>query len=447
MPDAVEGPGGALLQQIGPLSPHRPPPAGPAVACRAEFDGGEASSAALQAKILRPAEHKAADTEAVGSVGPGSSRSETAREEEKEEGERVRLRLRAQRGWLMPDSLVAIVGGGIGGLATALALQQIGLRARVYERDSAFAVRRQGYGLTLSTTNSALTALGLLEELRQRDVPSRSHFVFKSDGETLGYFGNAFSQIEHGNRPLPDRGNLRVPRQVLRQMLLDRLAPGTVEWGHQLANFVDHPPAKGGAGGRVTLTFTSGKVVEAAALIGADGIHSVVRCRRRPAADPPGYLGVLAVVGITPVAHPLLDERGFYTLDGQMRMFTMPFSCAENGQPAQTMWQLSMSMPEVEARSLAASDPTDLLRELQCRCRDWHAPVPEMLRGTDPGSLWAAPLCDAHPPPAPKKGCSSAVTVLGDAAHPMGTLPLRAALTCCCGYVLLTYCGVLPNWQ
>ncbi len=386
--------------------------------------------------------------DSTGSVQPAArvSDEQLAGELSPRAAEEVRLRLRAQRGWLMPDSLVAIVGGGIGGLATALALQQAGLRARVYERDIAFAVRRQGYGLTLSTTNSALAALGLLEELRQRDVPSRSHFVFKSDGEVLGYFGNAFSKLEHGDRPLPDRGNLRVPRQVLRQMLLDRLAPGTVEWGHQLADFVDHPPAKGGAGGGVTLTFASGKVVEAAALIGADGIHSVVRCRRKPVADLPGYLGVLAVVGITPVTHPLLHERGFYTLDGRMRMFTMPFSRAEDGQPAQTMWQLSMSMPELEARSLAASDAADLLRELQCRCRDWHAPVPEMLRGTDPGSLWAAPLCDAHPPPAPKKGSSSAVTVLGDAAHPMGTPALCAAPTCCRRCASLICCGVLPNW-
>jgi salicylate hydroxylase len=333
-----------------------------------------------------------------------------------------RQQLRAQRGWLTPDSLVAVVGGGLGGLATALALQQAGLRARVYERDSGFAVRRQGYGLTLSTTNSALAALGLLEELRQRDVPSRSHFVFGSDGEILGYFGNALTGRGRGDRPLPDRGNLRVPRQVLRQMLLDRLAPGTVEWSCQLTDFAEHPAAKGGGGGGVTLTFASGEVVEAAALIGADGIHSAVRCQRRPLAQPPEYLGVLAVVGITEVAHPLLHERGFYTLDGQIRLFTMPFSRAAgpSGQPAQTMWQLSLSMPEAEARSLAAGGSAALLQELQRRCKDWHAPVPAMLHGTDPGALWAAPLCDAPPPPAPKKGSSSVVTVLGDAAHPMG---------------------------
>ena len=75
-----------------------------------------------------------------------------------------------RNGWLQPNQLVAIIGGGIGGLATAYALQQAGYAARVYERDESFGCRRQGYGLTLSTTNRALADLGLLAELRARDV-------------------------------------------------------------------------------------------------------------------------------------------------------------------------------------------------------------------------------------------------------------------------------------
>lgn len=88
-PGAAEGPGGALVQQIGSLTPHGPPPAGAAVASHDEFrvDGGEALSAALQAKTLRLAELQAEDTDAAGSVGPGSPWSETAREDAQEEEE------------------------------------------------------------------------------------------------------------------------------------------------------------------------------------------------------------------------------------------------------------------------------------------------------------------------------------------------------------------------
>ena len=52
---------------------------------------------------------------------------------------------RQRRGWLAPDDLVAVVGGGLGGLAAALALQQAGHRSvRVFERDGSFGARRQG---------------------------------------------------------------------------------------------------------------------------------------------------------------------------------------------------------------------------------------------------------------------------------------------------------------
>lgn len=57
--------------------------------------------------------------------------------------------------------VVAIIGGGIGGLALALALQHRNIRAVVYERDSSFAERKQGYGFTLQQGAAALKQLGV----------------------------------------------------------------------------------------------------------------------------------------------------------------------------------------------------------------------------------------------------------------------------------------------
>eukprot|EP01043_Picozoa_sp_COSAG02_P034687 COSAG02_NODE_2441_length_8858_cov_31.570271_2_plen_527_part_00 len=87
-PDAAEGGVGQLLRRVASLSPHGSPSAGTAAASRAEFDGGEALSEALQAKTLRLGELQADDIDAAGSVGPGSPGSEAAREEEGGEGER-----------------------------------------------------------------------------------------------------------------------------------------------------------------------------------------------------------------------------------------------------------------------------------------------------------------------------------------------------------------------
>lgn len=73
------------------------------------------------------------------------------------------------------------------GLAVALALQKRGCaNVTVYERDESFDQRPQGYGMTLTTTNTALADLGILDELRRRDTQSHSHYVFRQDGAILG---------------------------------------------------------------------------------------------------------------------------------------------------------------------------------------------------------------------------------------------------------------------
>ena len=73
---------------------------------------------------------------------------------------------------------VAVVGGGLSGLATALALQKIGIDCTVFEKDKCFSDRMQGYGLTLTNNpKGPLSTLGLLDECIRRDCPSNAHWV------------------------------------------------------------------------------------------------------------------------------------------------------------------------------------------------------------------------------------------------------------------------------
>ena len=328
---------------------------------------------------------------------------------------------------------VAIVGGGIGGLALALALQRgsPGAHVRVYERDAHVDERMQGYGLTLSTTNAALEALGLLEELRERDTPSHAHWVFEGSGAVMGYFGRAFCGDREGEER--QRGNIRVPRQVLRKMLLKRLKPGTVVWDSRLRGFQQcADPADGGASS-VRLAFepradgsahpADGSCV--ALLVGADGVRSRVRAlldaadgasgaeagtsacggaraqhlpdrqsqrqtqqqqeqeqEQQGSASSLRYLGVLITTGLTSVQHPLFERQGYYTLDGVSRLFTMPFQQADaaSGAPALTMWQVSTAMESLsEAAAVAEGPKSALLDLLEARCSAWHAPMGEVL--------------------------------------------------------------------
>eukprot|EP00596_Hydrurales_sp_CCMP1899_P009411 CAMPEP_0119046332 /NCGR_PEP_ID=MMETSP1177-20130426/45912_1 /TAXON_ID=2985 /ORGANISM="Ochromonas sp, Strain CCMP1899" /LENGTH=163 /DNA_ID=CAMNT_0007019335 /DNA_START=70 /DNA_END=558 /DNA_ORIENTATION=+ len=153
---------------------------------------------------------------------------------------------------------IVIVGGGIGGLASALALQQVGFKVKVYERDIQFDDRRQGYGLTLTNNpKGPLADLDLLKECVARDCPSNAHWIFKPEGDILGYYGRSFksNDVKKDDSVVDDsevkvvtdtlgcqvdsleskdlvegRGNLRIPRQNLRRMMLERLHPGTVTW-------------------------------------------------------------------------------------------------------------------------------------------------------------------------------------------------------------------------
>jgi len=236
------------------------------------------------------------------------------------------------------SSRVAVIGGGIGGLACALALQADGALVEVFERDEAFDDRKQGYGLTL--TNNAvgpLAKLGILGLVAAHDAarsPSVRHWIFSPHGGLLGFYGNDFfagggsgeggggvgggdgggdeDGGGGGDGVAFKRGNLRIPRQSLRQALLDRLAPGTVKWGKRLAAIeVAAPPAAGsgshggdssgeasgggigssssgggGDGGGALVRFSDGSSVRAVLVVGADGVRSAVRDELEPSNPP-----------------------------------------------------------------------------------------------------------------------------------------------------------------
>ena len=197
------------------------------------------------------------------------------------------------------DPIICIVGGGLGGLACALALQELGFQVKVFERDSYFADRKQGYGLTLTNNKKGpLSKLGLLDDCNRQDCASNYHWTFNSLGEIIGYFGRDFTRHKIPNDGCKlsgqvERGNLRIPRQDLRRMLLEKLTDGTVLWGHKLITLAE---AENG----VTLEFESNMYdgvhdenliavgngngnsktrvhFTADLVVGADGIHSRVR--------------------------------------------------------------------------------------------------------------------------------------------------------------------------
>ena len=82
---------------------------------------------------------------------------------------------------------VAIIGGGIGGVALAVACLHRGIPFTIYERDSNFEARSQGYGLTLQQASKAIEGLGIFS--LEDGVISTRHLVHTTDGKVIGEWG------------------------------------------------------------------------------------------------------------------------------------------------------------------------------------------------------------------------------------------------------------------
>ena len=340
----------------------------------------------------------------------------------KETETRPQITSRRLDGYASKCMRIGIIGGGLGGLSTALALQNAGFEnVVVYECDAHFTSRRDGYGLTLTyNPKGPLAQLGILEELSRLDAPSRCHYVFDPQGHVLGYYGNAFLTNKRGG--LGKRRNLRVPRQAVRKIMLNKLRPNTVQWSKRLVHYTDHDNEEKSAKSGVTVIFDDGTNDHLDLLVGADGVRS-----RLFQTTPAKYMGIFIILGITSdFCHSFLDEQGFYTLDGTRRLFTMPFEgsrmqdCLCEQASRRTMWQFSFRLEDKsQVTRLRKASSQELLDNVLNQTQDWHDPIRSMLLTTPLESVWGTGLMDRVPLPTHSKGQTSRVVVLGDAFHAM----------------------------
>ena len=202
---------------------------------------------------------------------------------------------------------VAIIGGGIGGVALAVACLHRGIPFTLYERDNSFDARSQGYGLTLQQASKAIKGFGLFS--LEAGVYSTRHVVHSTDGKEIVAWGMRMRQPSDAVST-PKRTNVHIPRQALRLALLEQLGGHhAVQWGHQLVDFKENKS------GGVDLNFlVKGelKTTKTDLVVGADGIRSIVR--KQLIGDditPLRYLGCMVILGICPLAslnglsHPL----------------------------------------------------------------------------------------------------------------------------------------------
>jgi salicylate hydroxylase/6-hydroxynicotinate 3-monooxygenase len=290
---------------------------------------------------------------------------------------------------------IAIVGAGMGGLAAAAALRQVGLDVQVYEQARQFA--RIGAGIQMLPNSSrVLRGIGVLDKLRKTAFEPYSHL-------------NRVWDTGEIKRELPMPESLYgapflcMHRADLHDALYSVLPPEIVHRGKKLVGLDQKA-------GRVTLSFADGTTAEADAVVGADGVHSLVR-EIIIGPDQPihrGRIAYRAVFDAALMGGEIAPSRSKWW--GPDRHIVIYYTRADRSEV-----YFVTSVPEpadwLTAESWSAKGD---VRELRAAYEGFHPEVRMVLEACPDCHKWA--ILEREPLPTWSDG---RVVLLGDSCHPM----------------------------
>ncbi|HZY19343.1 MAG TPA: flavin-dependent oxidoreductase [Ramlibacter sp.] len=303
---------------------------------------------------------------------------------------------------------IAIVGGGIGGLALALSLHQRGLRCAVYE--SVPQVREVGVGITLLPhAMRELQALGLHERLAEQGIENLESVFFNRWGQ----FIYREPRGRHAGYPLPEVGIHRGKlHRVLYDAVLERLGPQALHLDHRCVGLEQDA---GGATLQMQASSGATTTVRADAVVACDGVNSALRRQFYPH-EQLAFAGINTWRGVT-VHRPILTGKSYLRIGSieTGKMVIYPIVDNVDGQGGQLVnW-----VAEIQRPGAAMNDwnkpgrPEDFLDIFADWRFEW-LDVPALIRGAS--QIFEYPMVDRDPVP---RWTFDRVTLLGDAAHPM----------------------------
>lgn len=297
---------------------------------------------------------------------------------------------------------IIIIGAGIGGLTAALALRRTGFDAHVYEQSSA--LREVGAGVAISPNAiKVLHGLGLAEALRAAGVVSLS--LDSRDwqsGALLGRVPLAEAAAARWGAPF-----YHLHRADLHNVLRAALGDEHITLGARCVSVEQHDTS-------VTAHFADGHNTTGDLLIGADGVHSVVR-EYVAGPDRAMWARQISWRGLAPAAVGQAAglEMRHHSFWGPRQQFVCFY--VAGGRLVNWVGN-TQSDDDWDEESWSARGDRDAALALYA---GWHPEVRALIAGTERVFKWA--LFDRPPLETWTRG---RVTLLGDAAHPM--LPYMA---------------------
>ena len=284
-----------------------------------------------------------------------------------------------------------MVGAGIGGLATGIALQRSGRSALVLEREPE--LREVGAGISLwPNAVKALRRLGVGDAVESAGAPAHDAAWRSWRGAQLGPSITSQLQGRFG-APL-----VLVHRARLQAAMRRALGPDAVRLGAECEAFDQDDDG-------VTVRLADGGIERGAVVIGVDGLRSRVRIAHFDGGEP-RYAGITAWRGVVPLDDALRRRIAGGESFGRGSLFGV---ARLNG--SQAYWWASMRHAES-----SGDEPTVEKSSLLRAFAGWHDPIPELIAATPPEAIIRTCLYDRRPLERLNVGC---IALAGDAAHPM----------------------------
>lgn len=286
---------------------------------------------------------------------------------------------------------IAIIGAGMGGLTTGIALKKFGHRVTIYEQ--AEQILPVGAAISLwSNGVKCLNYLGLTEQVAKLGGQMNDlAYIDGLNGEVMTQFSLAPLIEEVGQRPYP------VSRAELQNMLMDAFGRQDIQLGKRMVSIEDK-------GQHVEIGFQDGSTVSAALLIGADGTHSMTRQYVLGKQVERRYAGYMNWNGLVEISEDLAPAQQWTTFVGEgKRASLMPV--------AEHRFYFFFDVPLSAGLENQRSEYKPLLKQY---FSGWCPQVQRLIDSIDEQKTNRVEIHDIEPFTQFYKG---RVVILGDAAH------------------------------